>query len=378
MAVAAVGAALLVAGCGSEDDSSSTASSGSSQTDTGGGGGSSATADAKAAVEKFAAPRTEADAKLPTESPKPVAGKKLAAVTCGVAVEGCRIISEAHVEAAKALGWDAQLIDGKGDAKGWNDAISQALASKPDVLALGAILPSAVSDVLQKAEDEGVTVICSVCGTKVGEAGVDVVTGDDFNPFIGESVANYIVDESGGKANVLLLVYPEFNVSKLRHDAAQKVFDACDGCKTETIEVKISEWGTTLPQRIQTILQQKPDINWIFSPGDATASDSINAIQAAGVGGKVQVGGGNGEKQSFQQVRDGTAYKAIGAVSYHLSSWQAVDNANRILAGEEPVETASPLRLITESNIGEIPEGEYYGADFDFRAAYKALWEGGE
>lgn len=365
----AAGALMLAAGCGSEETASTASTSAAPS-----GDGAAAVTEAAAVVEEASAPRSKADAKMPTSSPKPVPGKRLAAVTCGVAVEGCRIISEAHVEAAKALGWDAELIDGKGSAKGWNDAISQALASKPDVLALGAILPSAVADGLAKAQEQGVTVVCSVCGTQPGDQGVDVVTGDDFNPVIGRDVASYIVAESDGEANVLLLVYPEFNVSKLRHDAAQKVLDACPECETQTIEVKISEWGTTLPQRLQTLLQQDPDIDWIFSPGDATASDAITAIGAAGMDGKVRVGGGNGEMQSFQQVRDDTAYDAIGAVSYQLSSWQAVDNANRILAGEDQVETASPVRLITGENIADIPEGEYYDADFDFRSAYESLW----
>lgn len=367
-AVAAVGAALLVAGCGEEEAPTPSASSNAPA------GSSAAVKAAQEAVTQFTAARSEADAKLPEQSPKPVAGKKLAAVTCGVAVEGCRIISEAHVEAAEALGWETDLIDGKGSAKGWNDGISQALATKPDVLALGAILPSAVADVLAQAEKQGVTVVCSVCGTKVGEAGIDVVTGDDFNPLIGESVGNYILAEGGEKTNALLIYYPEFAVSKLRHDAAKKVLSSCTGCKTQTIEVKISEWGTTLPQRLQTLLAQNPEVNWIFSPGDATASDALTAIQAAGLNSKVRVGGGNGEKQSFQQVREKTAYGAVGAVSYQLSAWQAIDNANRIQAKEEPVETASPLRLITASNIAAIPEGEYYAGDFDFRAAYKGLW----
>lgn len=368
-AVPIVGIAMLalLAGCGSSSNDSSSDASAS-------GDGGAAIENAKAAAAKAEEPKSAADSKMPDASPPAKQGVKLAAVTCGVAVEGCRIASEAHIEAAKAMGWDTELIDGKGTPKGWNDGIVAALQTNPDVLALGAILPSAVGDALAQAEKDGVTVICSVCGVTEGDQSVQVATGDDFNAPLGDAVGNYILAQGGEDVNALMLIYPEFAVSKLRHDAAKKVLDTCESCTSETLEVKISEWGTTLPERLQGVLQQNPDINWIFSPGDATALDSINAITAIGKDQDIKIAGGNGEEQSFQAVRDGGPYVAIGAVPYQLAGWQAVDGANRILNGDDPVPAASPVRLVTQSNIDEIPVGEYYGADFDFRAEYEKLW----
>ena len=364
----AVAGGLALSACGDDTDDGAGAATAQD--------GGSAVADAQAAVETAMAPRTEEDSQLPTSGPKAVPDKSLISIVCAAAIEGCRAISDAQVEAAEAIGWDARIIDGRGSPAGWNDAIEAAISARPDVIALAAILPSAVSGALERAESQGITVICTQCGAPAGEAGVDASTGDEVNPIVGEYLGNYIVAESDGEANVLMWYYPEFGISKLRHDAAKKVLDACAGCTTESIEVKISEWGTTLPDRVQTLLAQNPDINWIYSPADETAIDAVNAIQAAGRSGEVRVAGGNGNLQALEAIKSDPTYAATSAVSYAFSSWAGIDNANRVLAGEETVETTSPVRLIDQSNSDAIPAGEYYSGDVDFRSAFESIWGG--
>jgi ribose transport system substrate-binding protein len=328
----------------------------------------------KAFVAKAMSPRTAAESQLPTSGPKGKPGKSLISIVCAASIEGCRAISDAQVEAAKAIGWNARIIDGLGSPKGWNDAMQAAIESKPDVIALAAVLPSAISESLADAKRAGITVVCTQCGVSPGQVGIDAADGDEVNAIIGEYLGSYIVAKAGGKANILMWYYPEFAISKLRHDAAKKVFlEKCD-CKTQSIEVKISEWTTTLPDRVQTILLQNPDINWIYSPADETAIDATNGIKAAGLSGKVRVAGGNGNLQALAAIKSDPDYAATAAVSYAFSSWSSIDNANRVLNGEKPVTTRTSVRLVDASNVGEIPKGQYYGGDVDFRSVYKKIW----
>lgn len=358
---------IFAVACGDDDD-------GGGGDATAAGGSNQAVDQAKAVVDEAKQERTEADSELPTSSPPAAEGKSLISVVCASAIEGCRAISEGHVEAAEAIGWNARVIDGKGSPKGFNDAIQAAIQAKPDVIALAAILPAAVSDSLEAARDAGIVVVCTQCGAPAGENGVQASDGDDVNATIGEYLGNYILANGGAESNVLMMFYPEFGISKIRHDAAKAVLEGCSGCTTETIEVKISEWGTTLPDRVQTLLQQDPDISWVYSPADETAIDSVNGIKAAGRDGQVRVAGGNGNLQAFETIKQDPTYAATGAVSYAFSSWASIDNANRLLAGEETVTTKSPVRLVDESNISELPEGEYYSGDIDFRTAFEKLW----
>jgi ribose transport system substrate-binding protein len=314
---------------------------------------------------------------MPTDGPKGATGKTLVAVTCSIQIEGCRAISQAHVEAAKALGWKTRLIDGKGAAAGWSSGIQSALQLKPDVLALGAILPSAVGDLLAKAHAAGVKVVCTTCGATTGKDNVDFANGDDGIAIpVGRDSANYALAQSGKKTKALVMYYPEFGTSIIRRDAFLKEFKAkCPSCGTKAIAVKISEWGTSLPGRVQSILQQDPSINWIFSPADETAVDSSNAIKAAGLTGKVHVVGGNGEKQSFQRVSSDESYAAVVATSYFIAGWEAVDAANRLVQDQEPAPLiVQPNRLMDKSNVSTVKPNQYWSTDFDFRGAYEKLW----
>jgi len=356
---------LLLAGCSSDQ----VAEVDRGETD------GAAVAAAQDAVVAAMAPRTAEDSKLPEAGPKAATGISMVAITCAAAIEGCRAVSDAHIEAAEAMGWSTTLIDGGGSPQGWNEAMESAIALQPDVIALGAILPEAIQGSLQTAKDAGIITVCTQCGGS-GDAQklIDVSTGDDVNAAIGTALGNYIVAGSEGSADVLMWYYPEFGISKVRFDAAKTVIDGCSGCSTETFEVKISEWGTSLPGRIQSLIQQNPSINWMYSPADETAIDAMNAVEAAGASGSIFVVGGNGNIQALETIATSPVYIATAAVSYAASSWAGIDGANRLLNGEAPVETTSSVRVFDQTNVDEIVEGEYYSGDVDFRAVYRSIW----
>jgi ribose transport system substrate-binding protein len=326
------------------------------------------------AVQNAMAPRTAEESQLPTAGPSAQSGKKLVSIVCASAIEGCRAISDAQIEAAKVLGWSTQVIDGRGNVKGWDDAIQSAIQTKPDVIALAAILPSAVASSLADAKAAGITIVCTQCGASPDDASIDAADGDEVNSIIGDSLGSYIAQKAGGRASVLMWYYPEFGISKLRHDAAKAALGKHCECKIESIEVKISEWNTTLPERVNALLLQNPDISWIYSPADETAIDAANAIKAGGKSGQVRVAGGNGNLQALAAIKTDPDYVATAAVSYAFSAWSSIDNANRILAGEKPVKTRTAVRVIDASNASAIPTGQYYSGDVDFRSHYKKLW----
>ena len=54
--------------------------------------------------------------------------------------------------------------------------------------------------------------------------------------------------------------------------------------------------------------------------------------------------------------------------------WATFDNMNRVFAGEPAVEQNVPIRLITQANVGDIPEGEAWdGDDVDYKAVIVEL-----
>jgi hypothetical protein len=64
----------------------------------------------------------------PTEPAKAPKGVKLAIISCSATLKGCQVPAEAAVEAAKALGWQAAIFDGKANPKTQASAMLDALA----------------------------------------------------------------------------------------------------------------------------------------------------------------------------------------------------------------------------------------------------------
>ena len=67
-------------------------------------------------VQRRLSPQTS-DFQGPTEPAKAPKGVKLAIVSCSATLKGCQIPAEAAVEAAKALGWEAAIFDGRANPK---------------------------------------------------------------------------------------------------------------------------------------------------------------------------------------------------------------------------------------------------------------------
>src|SRR5450755_3936268 len=96
-----------------------------------------AVAAAKAALAKSAAPARTWDG--PTSGPKAQSGKFVVYVSTDQQNGGALGVGNGVVEAAKAIGWRSQVIDGQGTVFGQSAATNRAIALKPDGIVLGGV-----------------------------------------------------------------------------------------------------------------------------------------------------------------------------------------------------------------------------------------------
>ncbi len=114
-------------------------------------------ADAKAAVAKYAGPQTTWEG--PTSAPKPEAGKKIVYLSGDEQNDISHLYGVYIKEAGEKLGWDVTIIDGKGSPTSWLAGINQAIALKPDGIALfadGASLQDPIRPVSNRASPSSV------------------------------------------------------------------------------------------------------------------------------------------------------------------------------------------------------------------------------
>jgi ribose transport system substrate-binding protein len=372
--------ALIVAGCGSSGSSSSSgggestpaesepASSSSSDSS----GGSSSVAASTKAIEEAEKPVEEWTG--PTEAFTPPTGKNVTIVSCGNAGAGCRIGSEAAVEAGKVLGWNTKVVDGKFEPPVWNSAVRQAASEGADAILLYAIDPSLIREGLSLAQKKHIPLVDVFVEPESGAPKVDGYVEADSKE-TGELLADNITSVSGGHANLLLMESPEYP-SVVQQNAAllPSLEKDCPECKVTKSNVNATTMAEKLPGQISALLQSNPEIEYIQSPYDPAIEFIAQGIRQAGKTGSVKLLGTNGQPVGLEYVAEGEMLSDL-AYSTTYSGWLAMEMLARILAGKphELVESL-PQRMFTEKNIGEIESGQEWNLEFDYVKKLEELW----
>ena len=363
-ALAALLSLGVLAGCGSSDETPSAAngataagSTTAGSTTTGGDGGAGA-AQAVAAASKPIAGWDGFGDPVSVER-----GKRIVAIECSALGVGCVQGGRAVEEAAKALGWSADVVDGKGDPTVWNAAIHNAIASKADGIVLLAISPDLVKDGVASARAAGIPVVAALVGPRAdGLVATDPQEG-------GEIMASFLADDSGGKADVLVLNDAEFALTDVRNRAmVASLGEQCPDCKTKTADFTFATMPQELSGQVTAALQADPAIDYVVAPFDAAVAFVRQGVQQAGR--PVKIASFEGDPPTMRQVGDGTLVADLAAPNTWVG-WQAVDDLARLLARAPVGETPVPQRLFTSENKADAAG---WDGDVDFRSEYRRRW----
>jgi ribose transport system substrate-binding protein len=356
----ALAVAVLAAGCGSSDDSSSGADQGT--------GGGEALAAAKKASKEASAPIASYPG--PTTGPKGVPGKHVVIVSCGMPSEGCARPVRGARDAAKAIGWESTICDGQFDPKLFNSCIEQAINQKADALFLEGITAKLVSNTLPKARERGMVVVSAEALNEPSDDGVHAEIDGKWDDQ-GAILANEAIVQNGTDAAVLIMEEPSYdNIAQL-NNAAIEVLDKA-GTPYEKFVFSEKDIATTVPEKTLAAIRANPEIEAVISFDDALLQ-VIPALRGAGMLDKVALLGYNAI--AIDSIRKGDMRASVGQAQ-PWEGWAAIDNINRIFAGEEPVDHDVPIRLFTEDNVGEIEEGQPWSGDVDYQSAYRKIWAG--
>ena len=254
IAVAAI--LLIAAGCGGDDSGGSASSSGT------GDGASSAQLDkAKAIVEKAETRPTQISQTDPITKPIP-SGKKIAYISCGVTA--CAQQGKILSEGAAMLGWTVTTINTDGSPEKVNNAFESAIRDGANAVILQAASKAAIAKPLADAKKAGIE-FATCCSTD--PAGTHVVnTGTvEQGGRIGQYHAAKMIVDSGGKANVLIVDLPAFQILGAVADKFASTLDEmCPGCKHDKIDIPLTALGKDVPDRIVAYLRSHPNVDYVF------------------------------------------------------------------------------------------------------------------
>jgi len=283
-------------------------------------------------------------------------------------------------EAAKALGWKAVILNGKGTVTGTLQAMQQAVASNP-----AAIITSADASALQVPIQQAISQNIPVIGIHASafpgpDPKAGLFTNITSSPAeIGETQAAYVIAQSGGKAKDYHFLDNSFAIARFKAKAATDPIKNCKDCSFgDMVNIPIADQTRRIPSVISGILAKETGEWWGTTCCDNFYPYVASALRASGVApDKVRLVGSDGPPSAYDMIRKGEYEVATVPEPSTLFGYQAVDAVVRALAGEEPAKFVQPTYLVTKDNASaEGGDKNEFIPSNNFACHYQNIWKG--
>jgi ribose transport system substrate-binding protein len=332
---------------------------------------------AKAAVAKYVGLQTEWLG--PTSAPKPQSGKKIVYLSGDENIDTSHEYGVFMQEAGRHLGWDVTVIDGKGSPTSWLAAFNQAIALKPDGIAIFADAAS-LQDPIKKANAQGITVIglhATALPGAVPELGVFFnIQGDPRN--VGKAEAEWAIADSNGTARVVILTHNEYKIAETKSTATKEMIEKCSGCKVlEYVNSPASQADQRMAQLTTSWVQRFGPPMYVTSVGDNDFDFAVPVLRTGGIQpGQVKLIGADGTRSAYDRLHKGKSYQEMTVSEpVELQAYQAIDEFNRAFNGEKPSGFVQPPYVVTTANVNaEGGNKNVFLPSNDYKAHYLANW----
>ncbi|GAA1017629.1 sugar ABC transporter substrate-binding protein [Acrocarpospora pleiomorpha] len=369
--------ALALAGCGgSSSDSAGSTSTGVID-------------EAKAAT---AAAFAGTDRALPAGGPPAREGKTVWALACSTQAAGCVLPAEGFVAASQALGWNVKLVDGKADPAVYNAQLRAAAAASVDAVALFGVDCSMVKASIGHVRGVGVKVFggnALDCDDKFSGGGEplfdehlrfndDLISYEDYmSTFVGPAIADWVIAETGGEAEIILMRQNDNATLRLVGDSQAARFAECGGCIVHEVPFTAGDlFGGKLQGKATAALQKHPNAGVVMVPADSAITLGVGAaVDQARKSGRdgLLLTGNEGVPSSIELIRKGTQSYAVGR-PLTWTGWAAADGLNRLFAGVDQVDSGMGIGSMDADHL---PKGDVYDGNpksSNYQENYKKIW----
>jgi ribose transport system substrate-binding protein len=336
-----------------------------------------AVSDAKAAVAKYAGPQTTWEG--PTSAPKPDKGKKVVFLSGDEQNDISHLYGVYIKEAGEKVGWDVTIIDGKGSPTSWLAGMNQAIALKPDGIAMFADAAS-LKDPIRAGVAQGIKFVgLHAAGLPGPQPDLNLFVNIQEDPVeIGKAEADWAIADSNGTARVVILTHNEYAIAEVKSMATKAEIEKCPGCKVlEYVNSPASEAAQRQPQLTTSWVQRFGLPLYGTSVGDNDWDFAVPVLRQGGVGtDQVKLIGADGNRSAYDRIRKGDQYQTVTVSEpIELQAWQAIDELNRVFHGEKSSGFVQPPFLVTPDNIkSEGGDQNTFIPSNDYKKHYSEIW----
>lgn len=370
-ALMAAGAmAVLVGACGSSSDSAGSTGAAASDGDR--------LAGVRAAEQQLAAYSRTPEFRAPGpafDATRAMAGKLVFSIPASTANPFNQAILDAQADVARNVGFRFDVWENLGRTSQWVEGVQRATTAGASVIdLLGGASPDLLGPQIRAAQAKGIKVTDSAINGITGQDGVEKSPNVDATnglPYrlAGELMASWVIKDTEGKANVLVITSNDATSSPIVEGGVRDTFEAnCPDCSIKTVNVPLADWSTKITPAVQGALAQNRDLNYVIPLFDSEAPFVISALQTARRTEDVKIATFNGTPAILDLVRQGRVAmdvaQDLGWVGYAIS-----DNLMRLAGGLEPVaDEQVPLQVLTPENVDSFKPTAYLDG-------YSRLWE---
>lgn len=356
LGLAIAGVLLAVAACSSGGGGSSGATSGS-----GGSGGASnpIVASAQTAVAQHLKFPTKI---LETQKFTPKPGKMIYNVSCNLAIVGCGEISTEIGQATKAIGYRFGRCNAGATPTQAQGCFTNAVNAKASVIVDNDVPLVGSGNGFHQANAAGIPIAGAFTGNPLITIDEPTQAAEDAPTVEAQLLADYVISQSKGQADVLYIGENQDNDGVLRGKGFIAEMAKCTTCKVTTIQTNENTQTTSAPPQITAALEGHPQINWIIGNQDTVSALAVQVVGNLGKSAQIKVGGMDADPQNIQYIKEGK--QAIDAtVGQGEVAYAAVYAAAQIASGVS-VPRATPVNiwLIDGSNVSQVPSnGVFFG-----------------
>lgn len=367
-----IAAAAALAACGSSSSSSSSAStSGSGATGTS-SSSNAGVATAAAELKQYQATPTQITITTPLKSAPPT-GKTV--VMLGTSDPSNAIIQHSVQELAGMVGWHYSLVTyDPANPATFGAAVDTALSKHANYL-FEAGLPLTPT-LEQKVQAAGAKWVLSAVYPVAVKPPVIANAADCVDDQLqGRLVADFMVADSGGKANAVIEHVPAYPILGCFTDSFVKtVKSLCPSCTTKFANITIPDLvAGKVPSTLVSALQSNSNTNYLVFDDGPFAAGVTSALKAAGLAGKVKIIGEAADEAAIAALKDGSNTAWTGYDPGYLG-YTMLDAALRDAEGmpvSQADEGKTPMQILTHANVGSITA---WSQPADALDQFKKLW----
>lgn len=253
-------------------------------------------------------------------------------------------------KAAEERGWQVSVIDAAGSADQANAAI-QALVQRGADAIVDMVFPvSSLGAGLAAANEAKIPV-----GTWGGGLGNGVVATNGSGGPLADPIAKMLVEDLGGKGQVLALTYHTGEVCRQREEVFDGIVAAYPDIVVTKNEVRIPGYFEDGAQYATAWLATNPEGSGPLAVWGCWDDPSIGAISAMRQQGRtdIKVYGENGNAQALQAIKDGymTATAWQDSYSEGIGMVEVLEEAIAAGASWEPKAVEVPAVVVTSANV---------------------------